>query len=289
MASWRVVWVVNGCAIQYAHCYCSTLTPDAYKGTRGREVVNVQTDKICHVDGCECASHAGGLCRSHYNRQYKRQRKGLPSEVTLRFLRAHSGRKECSVDGCERVSHAGGLCSMHYKRQRRSIPLDAPIRQGQVGLCRWWRMSDLVSGPIHSCKCGGNLATPCVTRTGEELRLPHTGLLFAVRYYLIYAQDGLCGFCWDDLEDDYSFDHIIPVSSGGRGMMANLRLVHLYCNTARNNSQRLVDVGHPRGPWCEYPRAIGPYARIMPTWTGLPHGPLHRASYAARSADGRFV
>lgn len=130
---------------------------------------------------------------------------------------------------------------------------------------------------------------PCVTRSGAERRLPHEALLRAIRDYLERAQGGRCGFCGDGLDGEASFDHIVPVSEGGHGVVANLRLVHLYCNTARNNSLTLVDEGHPRGPWCEYPRTLGPFTRIAPRWTGLPHVPLEAWARQVRDEHGRFV
>lgn len=57
-----------------------------------------------------------------------------------------------------------------------------------------------------------------------------------VDYNAIAARDaGICGICQQSVStNDWSFDHIIPLSKGGAHSEANLQLTHRICNTRKN-------------------------------------------------------
>lgn len=58
-----------------------------------------------------------------------------------------------------------------------------------------------------------------------------------IRLADIIARDGArCAICGKAQgKDRWSIDHILPVSRGGSHTMANVRLTHFYCNSARGN------------------------------------------------------
>lgn len=51
------------------------------------------------------------------------------------------------------------------------------------------------------------------------------------------SQNGLCAICGDELGDDQSLDHIVPVSKGGKNVWSNFRLTHERCNKERGNRE----------------------------------------------------
>lgn len=68
-----------------------------------------------------------------------------------------------------------------------------------------------------------------------------------IRITRLMARDGAaCGICGEPLnrsiEDEFSseyitFDHITPLSKGGRDAVENIRLAHRRCNEARGNGE----------------------------------------------------
>jgi len=68
----------------------------------------------------------------------------------------------------------------------------------------------------------------------------------------VAARDGwICRLCEEPIDlalnwpdpGSASLDHVIPVSRGGSGELANLRLAHLHCNTSRGNGEPRVRPG----------------------------------------------
>jgi 5-methylcytosine-specific restriction endonuclease McrA len=57
-----------------------------------------------------------------------------------------------------------------------------------------------------------------------------------VDYDVILMRDGfVCHICGNDVEpEDVSFDHVIPLSKGGRHSMDNVHVSHLRCNVKKN-------------------------------------------------------
>lgn len=62
------------------------------------------------------------------------------------------------------------------------------------------------------------------------------------------ATCGICGRTLDrSLDDEFSseyitFDHITPLSKGGRDSVENIRLAHRACNEARGNGEAMSAV-----------------------------------------------
>lgn len=62
--------------------------------------------RVCSFEGCGRAHYGKGLCKRHYNQQYKR-----PPQPP------------CSFVGCGRASHIAGLCARHYIQKWKGQPL----------------------------------------------------------------------------------------------------------------------------------------------------------------------
>ena len=62
----------------------------------------------------------------------------------------------------------------------------------------------------------------------------------------VYERDhGICGICGKPVgKDDYTIDHIIPLSSGGTNEISNYRVAHRECNLlkASFSDEKLVDL-----------------------------------------------
>ena len=52
---------------------------------------------------------------------------------------------------------------------------------------------------------------------------------------LYELQKGKCACCGIDLDDDFSIDHIIPLSKGGKHEDANIQLLKLKCNLRKGS------------------------------------------------------
>ena len=63
---------------------------------------------LCNVGGCNKKAKVGGMCISHYQKQYYKLNYSRPKKV----------RATCKVDGCERPAHGLGYCGKHYQRNR---------------------------------------------------------------------------------------------------------------------------------------------------------------------------
>lgn len=52
---------------------------------------------------------------------------------------------------------------------------------------------------------------------------------------VVEAAGGVCGICGGELDETFHFDHIVPLSRGGKHSQANLQLAHPFCNWSKNN------------------------------------------------------
>ncbi len=82
-------------------------------GRRGNDAPRVP----CAVESCDASVSAKGLCKHHYQRQW---RSGDPERTpTGREKRGpYSQSDQCEVAGCVRPPRSKGLCRKHYQRQR---------------------------------------------------------------------------------------------------------------------------------------------------------------------------
>lgn len=65
-----------------------------------------------------------------------------------------------------------------------------------------------------------------------------------VDYDEILFRDGfICHICGEDVEsEDISFDHVIPLSKGGKHSMDNIHVAHLRCNVKKNAKLIVTEV-----------------------------------------------
>lgn len=73
-----------------------------------RDEAVAQSRGRCEHAGCAAPVHAGGLCRTHYMRQWRHGDANYrPPEKS----------PTCSVEGCGRATYSTGLCESHYMRR----------------------------------------------------------------------------------------------------------------------------------------------------------------------------
>lgn len=81
--------------------------------------------KACLVDNCPRTFYAKGLCKFHYDREYRRHvALDAPYHEKLRLPKG----TPCRVDGCHGKIKAQGYCKFHYARYNRGLDLQAPSR-----------------------------------------------------------------------------------------------------------------------------------------------------------------
>jgi hypothetical protein len=77
---------------------------------------------ICDVWDCQRPARTNGLCKLHYQRQYR----GMPLDAPIRKIPDRP--KTCRMYKCFREIVAHELCATHYQRQRSKKALDDPLR-----------------------------------------------------------------------------------------------------------------------------------------------------------------
>lgn len=88
-------------------------------------------NRTCTIDGCGKKHYSRGLCRAHYSRVQREQRKARTD-------------KPCLIEGCAAAGTAGrGWCERHYRRyQRHGDPLATRYIVGDDE-ARFWSYVDL--------------------------------------------------------------------------------------------------------------------------------------------------
>jgi 5-methylcytosine-specific restriction endonuclease McrA len=256
------------CALHYArwHRLGDPLAEVAYQAPRGAR---------CTVEGCGAPVIGRGWCGMHYKRW---QIHGDPLKGAAPVLGASS----CSIEGCDAPADSRGWCALHYERWRKNgDPLYERVRvrltcsiegcerpYGSRGWCRmhlarWRRHGD----PLVSRLCRDG-SRRCEV---EGCDRPHAANGLCRSHYAIERDDyrrhtaalleaagGLCSLCGEAIDSRPSapialrpsVDHIEPVSAGGTDELANLRIAHRSCNSARNNR---ADVHEVAPPWSRRP------------------------------------
>jgi 5-methylcytosine-specific restriction endonuclease McrA len=85
---------------------------------------------------------------------------------------------------------------------------------------------------------------PKVLTETKDLR-SHTRVISREVMLKVVRRDGqICQRCNEPVRDDeVEFDHVVPLSRGGRSTAENLRFVHRDCNRRKHDSLR--EVLHP--------------------------------------------
>jgi 5-methylcytosine-specific restriction endonuclease McrA len=194
---------------------------------------------LCVVPRCGRNKHRSKLyCGSHGNRlrQYGDPLAGPP----IRAIAAMTSREgTCSVGACDRPIFASGMCAAHSVRARTGIPLDAkPIRKRRrndepAAVCSVDACGKPARGGDGFCKSHwatmtGKGAEYSALRRSRKFDGPHERIT-AADLRGLRAETADCYLCEKPLADPVEFDHVIPLSRGGRHVLANLRPVHKRC------------------------------------------------------------
>lgn len=191
----------------------------------------------CSAGDCDREIWARGLCGAHYVRDYLRAQSDRP--IRKRGPRAPRVRAECSAPDCDRKVQASGLCGAHYARQYYDVPMDQPIRRRRrkgepPAVCSADDCGKLAKGGFGLCKTHwaaqtGKGAEYSARRRSRKFDGPHDRIT-AADHRALRAATADCYLCGEPLADPVEFDHVIPLSRGGRHVLANLAPVHRHCN-----------------------------------------------------------
>lgn len=210
--------------------------------------------RSCSVKGCTRKHNSHGLCGMHGLRLARNGDVHDPGA----FSYSQTGR--CTVTGCDREHVAKGLCNMHYQRAK-SGRLDRPnvltCQRCAAQFPRPYKGNpDAVRFCSHTCRYATQLDDH---RANREARMAYmrkwrkrrpemlkaillrrkaakqTGDIALVTgkdlARLIQRYRGRCAYC---TERPYEhFDHVIPLSRGGRHAIGNLLPACAQCNLAK--------------------------------------------------------
>lgn len=219
-------------------------------------------DATCSQDGCDRSAKTRGLCGPHYHRY-------------------RCDRLVCSIEGCGKPGFGRGWCTQHYTRwQRYGDPLaeltrqpprspedyDKPKRCARCKVIKpaaeFGRNKSRPDGRAPYCfGCNSAAVKAHNEARGEERRL-------ARRAYSLYRRNkiygsrkkvttkdlksivaryrGCCAYCGAPWKQ---FDHVIPVSRGGRHSVGNIVPACVRCNTSKNDAfvtEWRLAIGGPR-------------------------------------------
>lgn len=206
------------------------------------------------MDGCERKHNSHGLCGMHGLRLV---RHGDVNNLG-RLIRSDGS---CSVEGCDRVHCSGGLCGMHHQRMRRSgsteIPETLTCDRCGVDFARPFKGNpQAVRFCSHECRYETQLADARANAAERYAYLKgwrerNPGLLKASLLRrdaakrsaecrtvtgrdlarLVRHHGGLCAYCRSAPHEH--FDHVVPLSRGGRHAIGNLLPACAACNLAK--------------------------------------------------------
>jgi 5-methylcytosine-specific restriction endonuclease McrA len=208
----------------------------------------------CSVAGCTRKHNSHGLCAMHGIRLAKHADVHTPGAFT------YSETGLCTVDSCERKHVAKGFCTMHYQRAKKGT-LDLPevltcARCGAQFPKPYKGKPETVRFCSHECRYAEQLEghktnraarseylrewrkrnpekhtaifirRDAAKRTSDVALVTGRDLLRLVRRY-----GGKCAYC--GVRDYKHFDHVIPLSRGGRHSIGNLVPACAPCNLAK--------------------------------------------------------
>lgn len=167
------------------------------------------TDRTCSIDGCARGHVARGMCKKHYNADY-RHRTGK------RYDPQHTRQCEHCLASFTSDNRAAKFCSH-----------DCYVNS--------WRLSDTER---KARRRASRAQRKAIERTGLEHGEP-------IDPQDIYQRDGWrCGICQQPVGRSYryphprsaSLDHIIPLADGGTHTRENVQCSHLRCNLSKKHT-----------------------------------------------------
>lgn len=192
-----------------------------------------ETPDECSLEGCDRPHHSKGWCQSHY---YQWKRHGVVQAFTV-------FQQECSVLGCGRPHSAHGLCDGHNIQRRAGKEL-TPLRIRQLGRtcsvdgCNEPRLArDMCVkhyNQWHWAKSAeGRAARQRAFRKRRAAKqfCETFTVLPRDRRRMIHRYRGLCAYC--QVRPWSHWDHVIPLSRGGRESIGNLLPACASCNPAK--------------------------------------------------------
>lgn len=133
---------------------------------------------FCTTWGCGEYHYAHGLCKKHYQTEYRKT----------------AQRKPCSIDGCTRTADSGKLCTSHYRRKKDGN-IDAPIRPVNQTGC----IVDECDGEHYAKGCCRQHYKPPSTASasGGMLKMKYK-IDLRDRQLMLDAQGGKCALCFKE-------------------------------------------------------------------------------------------
>lgn len=208
----------------------------------------------CSVDGCARKHNSHGLCAMHGLRLARNGNVHNPGAFT------YSKTGHCTMPGCTSEHVAKGLCGKHYQRAKNGRLHLAEVltcqRCGAQFLRPYKGNPEAIRYCSHECRYANQLAEHRANRAARtaylrewRARNPHLWKATLLRRMaakhttdlalvtgkdlarLVRRYGGLCAYC---RERPYKhFDHVIPLSRGGRHGIGNLLPACAPCNLAK--------------------------------------------------------
>lgn len=236
-------------------CYRRRWT-DEHPGhaVKRRKVTGPRAARGCSVADCTRKHNSHGLCAMHGLRLARH------GDVHTFGAFTYSATGLCTVEGCERKHVAKGFCTMHYRRAA-----NGNLHLPEVLTCA--RCAGQFPRPFkanpaavrfcsHECRYADQLEDHKANRAARteylrewRKRNPEKSTAVLIRraaakqtsdvalvtghdlLRLVRRYGGKCAYC--DVRDYEHFDHVIPLSRGGRHSIGNLLPACAPCNLAK--------------------------------------------------------
>lgn len=179
---------------------------------------------------CECGLPvlAKGLCRRHYNIQWRKEHPGRSSEYGKRWRLENLERSREMVRSWAArnkdylVMRALEYDSTHRKERRAKAVKFRQSNQNYVDAVKRYQAKNPDVRRTTSSNRRARERGAIGSHSTDEVRS------------LFIKQDGKCGICKLPIDGKYHKDHIVPLAAGGSNDISNIQITHPICNMRKH-------------------------------------------------------